>query len=105
MMKGVQQFYKTRKTEESMRYEWAVADYIGKNYDLSDVFRGTSSGLKNLEQLYQTMRQNLSLEFSEFDEQEMMSIIYYVCRLEHEKHPENNEIEQLRIEFLREKVI
>lgn len=90
---------------KNLIYEWAVADYIGKNYDLSDVFRGTSSGLKNLEQLYQTMRQNLNLEFSEFDEQEMMSIIYYVCRLEHEKHPENNEIEQLRIEFLREKVI
>lgn len=87
-------------------YEWAVADFIKKNYDLSDVFRGTqNSNWNNLAELSEIMISNLQSEFEGFDSNEMLKILYYVCRIEHELYPEHQLIEKLRVEYLREKVV
>ena len=85
-------------------FEWAVADFIGKNYKFSDVFRGTSK-CSNLEELSNIISQNIQEEFAGFDGRELLSIIYYICRIEHEKYPDNTAIEQLRIDYLWEKVM
>lgn len=85
-------------------YEWAVADYINKNFDFRDIFRGTSK-CADLEELGNRMRQNIEGEFSGFDVEEQYAILYYICRIEHEKHPENAAIELLRTKYLREKVM
>ena len=91
-------------SNQNFLYEWAVADFISKNFDLSDLFRGTSQ-CESLEELSQIIKQNISQEFAGFIEAELLKIIYYVCRVEHEKHPENMAIEQLRVEYLKEKVM
>ena len=91
-------------SSKNQKYEWAVADYINKNFALEDVFRGTSR-CSGLEQLAAIMSQNLEEEFSGFDQQEMLLILYYICRIEHEKHPEIQAIEQLRTEYLKERVV
>ena len=85
-------------------YEWAVADFIHKNFAFPDVFRGTSN-CANLEVLGQIMKQNIAEEFKGFNDRELYSIMYYICRIEHEKYPENTAIELLRTEYLKEKVI
>lgn len=85
-------------------FEWAVADFINKNYEFNDVFRGTST-CTDLEQLSSIMIQNIEDEFSEFDKQELYAILYYICRIEHEKYPENTAIELLRTEYLRKRVV
>ena len=85
-------------------FEWAVADFIQKNFELYDIFRGTSK-CANLDQLGSIMRKNIEKEFNEFDDQELYAIMYYICRIEHEKHPENKAIELLRTHYLREKVM
>ncbi|MCR5024069.1 MAG: DUF87 domain-containing protein [Lachnospiraceae bacterium] len=85
-------------------YEWAVADFINKNYEFSDVFRGTSK-CANLEELSHIMYQNIEDEFADFDKNEIYTIMYYVCRIEHEKHPENAAIEALRTSYLKSKVM
>lgn len=86
-------------------YEWAVADFIKKNYDLSDVFRDTQRDKwSDLSALSNIMISNLQNEFAGFDEIEMLAILYYVCRIEHELYPKHKLIEQLRVEYLREKV-
>src|SRR5699024_1951052 len=84
-------------------YGWAVADFINKNYKFSNVFRGTSK-CTDLIHLSTIMLQNIEEEFSEFNKQELYAIMYYICRIEHEKHPDNTAIEMLRTEYLREKV-
>lgn len=87
-------------------YEWAVADFIKKNYDLSDVFRGTQrENWKDLSDLCDIMLSNLQNEFSNFERDEMLTILYYVCRIEHELYPKHQLIEKLRVEYLREKVM
>ena len=87
-------------------YEWAVADFIKKNYDLSDVFRGTQrENWKDLSGLCDIMISNLQNEFNGFNLNEMLTILYYVCRIEHELYPKQQLIEQLRVEYLREKVM
>ena len=64
-------------------FEWAVADFIKKNYDLSDVFRGTQNGnWKDLSELSNIMIANLQDEFTGFNSEEMITILYYVCRIE-----------------------
>lgn len=86
-------------------YEWAVADFIKKNYDLSDVFRDTQKGKwSDLAALSNIMISNLQNEFAGYNETEMLTILYYVCRIEHELYPKHQLIEQLRVEYLREKV-
>ena len=71
---------------------------------MSDVFRGTSN-CRSLEQLCEIMRQNIQDEFQELTEKEMLAVLYYVCRIEHEKYPENQAIEQLRTEYLKGRVM
>lgn len=85
-------------------YEWAVADFISKNYEFSDVFRGTSK-CANLDELSQIMYQNIEDEFADFNEDEIYTIMYFICRIEHEKHPENTAIEALRTNYLKGKVM
>lgn len=90
--------------KRNLIFEWAVADFIDKNYEFSDVFRGTSK-CADLKELSSIMLQNIEDEFSEFSKQELYAIMYYICRIEHEKHPENTAIELLRTQYLKEKVI
>lgn len=85
-------------------YEWAVADFIHKNFVFNDIFRGTSK-CADLEELAGIMRQNMEGEFADFNEEEQYAIMYYICRIEHEKHPDNAAIELLRTKYLREKVM
>lgn len=84
-------------------YEWAVADFIKANFEFSNVFRGAKAG--NLSQLSSIMCQNIRDEFTGFDDSELFAVLYYICRIEHEKHPENKVIEMIRTRYLREKVI
>lgn len=87
-------------------FEWAVADFIKKNYDLTDVFIGTGNETwSDLSELSNIMISNLQEEFVGFDSKEMLNILYYVCRVEHELHPESQVIEKLRVNYLKEKVI
>ena len=87
-------------------FEWAIADFIKKNYDLSEVFRGTQNeNWSDLSELSGIMISNLQAEFLDFNSAEMHTILYYVCRIEHELYPEHSLIEKLRVEYLREKVI
>lgn len=87
-------------------YEWAVADFIKKNYDLSDVFLGTQKeNWKNLSDLCDIMISNLQNEFYDFNEEEIYTILYYVCRIEHELYPKYQIIEKLRVEYLKEMVM
>ena len=58
----------------------------------------------DLSALSNIMISNLQNEFVGFDEIEMLTILYYVCRIEHELYPKHKLIEQLRVEYLREKV-
>lgn len=87
-------------------YEWAVADFIKKNYDLSDVFRGTQKENWNeLSSLCEIMVANIQNEFCGFDAEEMKNIMYYVCRIEHELYPKHQLIEKLRVEYLKERMM
>ena len=86
-------------------YEWAVADFIKKNYDLSDVFRGTGQEhWSDLKQLCGIMTANLKDEFAGFSSDEMLKIMYYICRVQYEQYPDYHLIEKLRVAYLREKV-
>lgn len=91
---------------KNLLFEWAVADFIKKNYDLSDVFRGTQKeNWKDLSTLSDIMIANIQSEFNGFDGNEMYTILYYVCRVEHELYPKHQLIEKLRVEYLRERVM
>ena len=90
---------------KNLTYEWAVADFIKKNYDLSDVFRGTGHGnWKTWKDLCAIISVNLSDEFIGYSELEMLKIIYCICRIQHELHPEYQLIEKFRVNYLKEKV-
>lgn len=92
--------------KKNLVYEWAVADFINKNYHFSDVFKGTEDGQwESLDELSQIMQDNISDQFDQFDEKEMKKILYYICRVEHEKFPENHIIEQLRVEYLKKEMV
>lgn len=87
-------------------YEWAIADFIKKNYDLTDVFRGTQrENWSDLSSLSEIMISNIQSEFLGFDKNEMLTILYYVCRIQHELYPKHQLIEKLRVEYLKDKVI
>lgn len=90
--------------KRNMLYEWAVADFINKNFEFGDVFRGTS-GCADLKQLSSIMRQNIEEEFADFTRTELYAVMYYICRIEHEKHPDNAAIELLRTKYLRERML
>lgn len=86
-------------------YEWAVADYINKFYVFNSAFRGTQKGSwDNFEQLTEIVTENLRSEFQDFSDEELHRILYYICRVMHEKHPENTVIEDLRQNYLRSEV-
>ena len=69
------------------------------------MFRDTQKGKwSDLSSLSNIMISNLQNEFAGFNETEMLAILYYVCRIEHELYPKHQLIEQLRVEYLREKV-
>lgn len=86
----------------NLTYEWAVSDYIKKNYDYSVVFKGTQSGTWNtLDELALIMEQNIEGQFSDFTHEEIRKILYYMCRIQHELFPDNPLIEKVRIECLK----
>ena len=89
---------------KNLAYEWAVADFIKKNYDLSRVFIETKQ-CKSFPDLCDKMISNVQDEFVGFDKDEMKIIMYYVCRVEHELHPQNSTIERLRVGYLKEGVL
>ena len=89
--------------KRNLIFEWAVADFINKNFDFRDIFRGTSE-CDSFEEMSSIMMQNIEGEFNEFDQNELYGIMYYICRVEHEKYPENTAIEMLRTEYLKKKV-
>lgn len=87
-------------------FEWAVADFIKKNYYLENVFVGTQNGeCRTLEELYNVMKNNIVSEFSGFSDDEMKQILYYICRIEHERFPENTAIEKLRVNYLKKEML
>lgn len=88
----------------NLAYEWAVAELIKKNYDLSDVFNGTNEiGWDRFSQLNAIMRDNLQSEFEGFSNEEMYTVMYYVCRIEHKIYPKEPIIETLRVKYLKER--
>ena len=88
-----------------LNFEWSMADFIGKNYDLSNFFHGTSGGnWKNLRELAEIIAANLRDEFSSFNATELKKIMYYCCLLEHERYPDNEIIRQLREDFLKKEL-
>lgn len=92
--------------EKNTIFEWAMADFINKNYKISDVFRGTNDGQwSSLNELSGIMAENISGEFSGFDDKEMVRILYYICRVMQERFPENNIIEQLRSGYLKKEMV
>lgn len=88
--------------KRDLNFEWGMADFIGKNYDLTNFFRGTGNGQWNtLNELAEIIAVNLRDEFSSFNATELKKIIYYVCLSEHERYPDNEIIQQLREDFLK----
>ena len=86
-------------------FEWGMADFISKNYDLKNFFRGTGDGAwKNLRELAEIVASNLREEFADFNARELLKIMYYVCHSEHERYPDNPIIEQLRVDFLKKEL-
>ncbi|MCI9175331.1 MAG: ATP-binding protein [Lachnospiraceae bacterium] len=86
----------------NLSYEWAVADFIKKNYDYSAVFKGTQSGdWKTLDELASIMEQNIEGQFSNFTHEELRRVLYYMCRIQHELFPDNPLIEKVRTECLK----
>lgn len=82
-------------------YEWAVADFINKTHVFENVFRGTNDSWKNLGQLAEIATDNIRSEFPGFNRTELQQILYYICRIMHERFPEKGIIEELRENYLR----
>lgn len=92
--------------EKNSVYEWAVADFICKCFKYDDVFKGTGDGMwQNYGQLAEIMTNNVRQEFDDFSNEEIRKILYYICRTQHEQHPENKFIERLRVEYLKKEVM
>ena len=51
------------------------------------------------------MYQNIEDEFADFNKNEIYAIMYFICRIKHEKHPDNTAIEALRTNYLKGKVM
>ena len=49
------------------------------------------------------MRDNLQSEFEGFSNEEMYTVMYYVCRIEHKIYPKEPIIETLRVKYLKER--
>ena len=92
--------------DKNLAYEWAVADFIRKCFKYDDIFKGTGDGMwQNYEQLADIMTNNVRQEFDDFSNEEIRKILYYICRTQHELHPENKIIERLRVEYLKKEVM
>ncbi len=89
-------------SSRNLHFEWALADFIQKNYSFSEVFQGTQAGAwESMEDLCRIMMENIEEEFGGFCEEERRKILYYICRVEHERFPDNAIIEQLRVDYLK----
>lgn len=88
-------------------YEWAVADFINKNYSIrDDIFTGYNEGSdKSAKRLARIMTDNIRSEFDGFSEEELQRILYYICRIQHERHPECAPIEILRVDYLKKEIL
>ncbi|HCW52160.1 MAG TPA: ATP-binding protein [Clostridium sp.] len=92
--------------ERNLSFEWAVADFINKNYRFEGIFKGTQNGqFTSLEELSNIMMSNIRSDFEGFDDYERMQILYYICRIQHEIYPQNKVIEELRVNYLKKKVV
>lgn len=84
-------------------YEWAVADFIDKNYRTDHIFRGTGQNVwETVDELIIIAQNNIKDEFQNFTEQEIKQILFYICHIQHEKFPENRAIEQMERKLKRE---
>lgn len=91
--------------KHNLLYEWALADFIRKNYQFEGIFNGTQDGQwKTMEQLSDIMLSNIQRNFDGFNDYEMLQILYYICRIQHEIYPQNKVIEELRVNYLKKKV-
>ncbi|OOM06429.1 helicase HerA domain-containing protein [Clostridium saccharobutylicum] len=91
--------------KHNLLYEWALADFIKKNYQFEGIFNGTQDGQwKTMEQLSDIMLSNIQRNFDGFNDYEMLQILYYICRIQHEIYPQNKVIEELRVNYLKKKV-
>lgn len=92
--------------DRNVDYEWAVADFIAACYQYPQVFKGTSGDdWKTWEELSNIMEKNIQSIFPEFCPEELLKILYCICRIEHEHYPENETIERLRVEYLKPRVV
>ena len=77
-------------------FEWAMADFINKIYQIDNAFYGTSTSRWNsFDSLEEIAINNIKSEFSNFDGFELHKILYYICMAIHEKSPENEYIKLL----------
>ena len=70
-----------------------VEEFIKSNFKFSDIYKGTSIDKPTTSQLLEIMVNNLRPEFTDFSDTEIKHIIFYICHLEHQNHPENQTIE------------
>ena len=87
-------------------FDWAIADYINKNYVFDNVFHGTGNGqCGSLQELGERMMANIAAVFASFNEDEKKKILCYICMLKHEQFPDNVAIEALQIDLIKKGVI
>ena len=90
---------------QNIEYEWAVADFINKCFNCNNVFRGAAiAECQSLDKLAEVAVMNIRNEFEEFSDKEMKKILYFICRTQHELHPECRTIEALRTEYLKKEL-
>lgn len=82
-------------------FEWAMADYINSRFNWKNIFSGTNKSCDTIEELGGIMLSNVKTIFPGFSDDEIGKICYYVCRKAHELYPENEEIENVRVNFFK----
>ncbi|WP_294160550.1 ATP-binding protein [uncultured Selenomonas sp.] len=96
----------THLAQRDVSYEWAVADFIAACYQYPQIFQGTGGdNWRTLAELSEIMADNIRPIFADFSQEELEKILYCICRTEHERFPENETIEQLRVEYLKPRVV
>lgn len=86
-------------------FEWAMADYIASRFNWQVIFDGTNRSCSTVGELGMLMRSNVSSEFIGFTQNELDRICYYICRTAHEKFPDNDAIENVRVNYFKERWI
>ena len=84
-------------------FEWAMADYITDRFNWKGIFDGTNRSCSTIEELGEMMISNIETEFSDFGEEDISRICYYICRKAHEIYPDNAEIEDVRVNFFKKR--